>query len=156
MRLRLSSYEKSLDNLFNQVSAIKEIEIKSHLAKYLCIQLSGYLENVVKSLVDEYHNGTCKPATASYISNKMRNFNNINEERLKTLLKNFDKEWEYQFTSTISEEWLSSLESIISQRNLIAHGNAGRSNISFMNVEKYYRDLKELVRVLSGVIHKSN
>ncbi|KAA6332345.1 hypothetical protein EZS27_019137 [termite gut metagenome] len=152
----LEIQEKNLDKLFDTISKLDEDEIKSHLAKYLCIQASGYLENVIKELVAKYHDGTCTKSTANFVSDKLKNFTNIGEDKLKNLLKSFNSEWETQFTSKVSYKYLSSLSSIISQRNQIAHGYANRSNISYTSMVQYYNDLKEIVKILKIIIDKKN
>lgn len=156
MGLRFDSQEKSLDKLFEMVSKLEEDEIKAHLAKYLCIQASGYLENVIKELIAEYHAGTCKQSTANFVNDKLKNFTNINDEKLSNFLSSFNSEWENQFKQKASEQHLSSLTSIISQRNQIAHGNASRSNISYKSMVQYYADLKEIVKILKNIIDKKN
>jgi chemotaxis regulatin CheY-phosphate phosphatase CheZ len=152
----LEIQEKNLDNLFEAVSKLEEDEIKAHLAKYLCIQASGYLENVIKELIAEYHDGTCKKSTANFVNDKLKNFTNISDDKLLKFLKSFNAEWETQFNEKVSERHLSSLTSIISQRNQIAHGNANRSNISYKTMVQYYTDLKEIVKILRTIIDKNN
>lgn len=156
MRLRLEVQEKTLDKLFETVSRLEDDEIKAHLAKYLCIQTSGYLENVIKELVAEYHNGTCKKSTSNFVTEKIRNLTNIDEIKLAAFLKSFNSEWETKFKTKVSDQYLSSLSSIISQRNQIAHGNANGSSISFNTMAAYYTDLKEIVKILRTIIDKQN
>jgi len=153
---RLEFQEKTLDNLFEKVSKLEEDEIKSHLAKYLCIQASGYLENVIKELVAEYHTGTCSKSTANFVTLKVRHFTNINSAKLSEFLNSFNDEWENQFKAKVSQQSLSSLSSIISQRNQIAHGDSNLSNLSYKTMVQYYTDLKEIVKILRTIIAKSN
>src|SRR5580692_9359814 len=148
----LELQEQKLDALFAEISKFDEDEIKSHLAKYLCIQASGYLENVIKELIADYHDGSCKKETEKYVNNKIKNFTSINEKKLKSLLKSFNETWEYKFQNSISDKELASLNSIISQRHLIAHGNGSGSNISYGNMVKYYQDLKQIVVLLRQII----
>lgn len=156
MRLyKLEIQEKKLDKLFQEVSKIEEEdEIKSHLAKYLCVQASGYLENVIKELIAEYHDSTCKKETASFVNNKVKHLSNLNEDALIGFLKSFNDNWVDKYTRTITEKQIASLNSIISQRHLIAHGNGNNSNISFGRMIQYYRDLKDIVGILRNIIKK--
>ncbi len=157
MRLqRLELQEKRLDNLFEKVSTFEENEIKSHLAKYLCIQTSGYLENVIKELIAEYHDGTCKKNTEYFVNQKLRHFTNVDNKKLEYLLNSFNVKWFDMYFDKISDRQHQSLNSIVSQRHLISHGRESMSNISFLNMVQYYDDLKEIVKVLRLVIQKSN
>lgn len=155
MRIRrLEMQEKKLDTLFDKVANINEDEIKSHLAKYLCVQASGYLENVIKELVAEFHDGTCKENTEFFVNDKLKTFTNVDEDKLEKLLKSFNGNWYDSYKDMITEKQLSSLNSIVTQRHLIAHGKESMSNISFPNMVQYYNDLKELVLVLRKIIKK--
>jgi hypothetical protein len=152
---RLEIQEKKLDQLFDEVSKYKEEDIiKSHLAKYLCIQASGYLENVIKELIEEYHNKTCTKQTSNYVNKKLESFTNIHDKKLTNFLKSFDTEWYNKFNLKLTDEQKESLNSIISQRHLIAHGNEQRSNLKFSSMIKYYQDLKEIVKLLRTIIKK--
>lgn len=156
MRLRkLEIQEKSLDDLFISVSKLEDDnEIKSHLAKYLCIQASGYLENVIKELLAEFHDKTCKKETESFVNEKLKNFTNIDEKKIESLLVSFNREWYQILQSRITEQQLTSLNNIVSQRNLIAHGKSNLSNISYSYMTQYYNDLKAIVKELRLIIRK--
>lgn len=152
---KIEIHEKKLDGLFQKVSSLsEEDEIKSHLAKYLCIQASGYLETVLKELIAQYHDGTCKKETASFINNKLKRFTNIDDETLSGFLKSFDDNWLALYESKAVDEYRESLNSIIAQRNLIAHGNESMSNISYGAIVKYYQDLKSIISILKAIIKK--
>jgi hypothetical protein len=153
--MKLEIQEQKLDSLFKRVALLdEEDEIKSHLAKYLCIQASGFLENTIKELIAQYHESTCKKETSSFVNNKLRRFTNIDDEALTSFLKSFDDKWLLTYENKAINEYRESLNSIIAQRNLIAHGNAGMSNISFGAMVKYYNDLKSIIAVLRLIIKK--
>jgi hypothetical protein len=152
--MRIELQEQKLDRLFQEVSNLQEEEIKAHLAKYLCINASGYLENVIKELISEYHKKTCKQETERFVNSKVRRLTNIDDKTLTDFLNIFNEQWTIKYAGTISDEQRSSLDSIIAQRNLIAHGNASISNISFNNMQNYYIHLKEIVSFLKTIIKK--
>ena len=155
MMLRIESQEKKLDELFAKVKLLDEDdENKSHLAKYLCVQVSGYLENVIKNLIEEYHEKSCKPATARYINSRFKTFTNVNDDKLCDLLSTFDPDWLKKYKEKVSDKHITSLSSVISQRHNIAHGNASGSNISFRTIESYYIDIKDIVKELKSIIKK--
>ena len=67
-------------------------------------------------------------------------------------LSKFSGDWGEKFQEKISEKQLESLNSIISNRNSIAHGQ--QDNISYKMIGQYYIDLKEIVRALKDIIKK--
>lgn len=152
MRLRLESQEHQLDTLFSTVEKQPDDEIKAYLSKYLCVRTSGFLENVVKNLISEYVTGSTPKPIENYVSREMRNLTNLDDKKLCNFLKKFDPTWEENFLKEISERQKSSLRSVISNRNNIAHGN--QDSISFIQMKQYYEDIKEVVQLLKGIIKK--
>lgn len=152
MRLRLESLERKLDDLLNQIDQVEDDEIKAHLSKYFCIRISGYLENVFKILVAEYTEKSSPQVISKYVQNTMRTVTNLSEDKLTKLLKRFDDDWAEEFSRKISEQQIESLNSIISNRNSIAHGQ--QDNISYQFIGQYYNDIKEVVVILKNIIKK--
>lgn len=152
MRLKIESQERKLDTLLEQIKDTKDDEIKAHLSKYFCIRVSGYLENVIKNLVAQYSEGSSPQAISTYVQNTMRNVTNLSEDNLTQLLKRFNSDWEVNFANQVSEQQLESLNSLISNRNSIAHGQ--QDNISFRYIGQYYNDIKQVVLILKGIIKK--
>lgn len=152
MRLRLEIQERRIDDLITTMDAMQDDELKSHFAKYVCIKVSGYLENVVKTLVSKYIEKSCPSAIQTFVKNKMRNTTNLSTDKMLLFLENFDKNWRDKFEDEISEKASSSLNSIIANRNQIAHG--GQDNISPRTIKEYYSDLKDVVKILQNTIKK--
>ncbi|HLP51361.1 MAG TPA: MAE_28990/MAE_18760 family HEPN-like nuclease [Chitinophagales bacterium] len=153
--LRIDSQEQRLEALFAEVKKIDEgDELKSHLSKYLCLQVSGYLENVLRDLITEYAKGKCPQAIANYVNYNIEYCTNLKDERLYEILGSFDTTWADTFRTSLTQEQKASLNSIIANRNQIAHGNYFNSNISYRSISDYYSDLKEIVRVLRTIIKK--
>jgi len=156
MRLSIiEAQEKKLDSLLDQIKKMKDDdELKAHLSRYFCVRISGYLENVVKLLVNNFCEGSSPEPIKNYVDRDLRNLTNLSEEKLLKFLKKFSEEWEYSVSSMLTEIHRSSLNSIISNRNNIAHGQP--DSISPKIIETYYNDLKEVVNVLKSVIKKKS
>lgn len=152
MRLSLELQEKKLDDLFKEVSLVKDDEIKSHLSKYLCIKVSGYFENVLKVLISDYVSKSCSKESANYIISNTKRITNLSDEKLTDFLKSFSDKWTDDYNYAITDQHRSSLNSLISNRNSIAHGQ--QDSISFKIIEQYYHDLKEIVIYLKLIIAK--
>lgn len=152
MRWKLESQQKKLDELFLMVKNIKEEETQSHLAKYLCIRTSGFLEVAFKNLILEYITGTSHIEIQNYVNHLIKNITNLKEEKITKTLSLFSHEWSTRFKALISDQQISSLNSLISNRNNIAHGE--NDTLTFNSIEKYYEDTKEVVTILKGIIKK--
>lgn len=152
MRYRLENQEKKLDQLLLKIESVNDDELKAHLSKYFCVSISGYLENVIKVLIAIYVEKGCPKPISNYIQQDIRGVTNLSVDKLLKFLSKFNSEWESKFKEQISEKQLESLNSIISNRNSIAHGQ--QDNISYKAISEYYIDLKEIVKLLIEVIKK--
>lgn len=152
MRLQIENQERKLDELLKNIDTVTDDELKAHLSKYFCVRISGYLENVLKILVANYSEGSSPRPVSNFLQNDLKSVTNLSEEKMQRLLNKFSEDWCTNFTSKVSEQQLQSLNSIISNRNSIAHGQ--QDNISYKVIGQYYTDLKEIVKVLRDTIKK--
>lgn len=152
MNLRIKSQISSIDSLFNTGETIKDEEIQAHFARYLCIKTSGLLENYIKSQIGDYVDVCSSKPTAKYVRNRMKTFTNVDCDKLITFLDSFNSEWTAAFLAKMNDRLKSSLNSLISNRNNIAHGNT--DSITFNNIKQYYNDTKKVIDILDQVIKK--
>jgi hypothetical protein len=152
MKWKLSQQEKKLDTLFELVGKIPDDETKGVLSKFLCVRTSGFVESSVKNLLNEYIQGSCPKNVQQFISKKVKTISNLKYERLIELLGLFSEEWKEAFIDQISDEQKAALNSIISNRNNIAHGEI--DSISYLIMKEYFIHIKAVVEILKGVIKK--
>jgi hypothetical protein len=150
---KLKSFEKQLDNLFAQVSTIDEgEETKAHLSRYLCVRTSGYIENVTRVLISNFCDGTSPQPISNYIVKRTKYITNLDFKRIKILLSEFNTDWGIEFEGSITDQQKSSINSVVSNRNSIAHGN--NDSITFRDMSQYYNDTKEVCELLKNIIRK--
>lgn len=150
---KLQQQEKKLDALFNLVQKVDDDEEKALLSKFLCVRASGYIESSIRHLIGEFTDGTSPQQIQSYINKKTKYITNLNYEKLLELLDQFDNEWKESFTNQINDEQKAALNTVISNRNNIAHGE--NDGISYRLMTEYYERIKEVVKILKGIIKKS-
>ncbi|MFB6340316.1 HEPN domain-containing protein [Saccharicrinis sp. FJH62] len=150
---RLNLIEKNLDNLFDEISKLDEGDVnKAHLSRYLCIRTSGYLETVIRSLILNFCEGTSPQQIENYLTQKTKYITNLEYKKILRLLGEFSKDWKETFESNITDIQKSSLNSVVSNRNSIAHGNT--DSITFRNMKEYYLHIKDVVLLLKNTIKK--
>jgi hypothetical protein len=151
--LRLKSLEKSLDRLFNEVSLLQDEDInKAHLSRYLCVRTSGYMESVTRILIAKLCDGTSPKSIQNYVQKRSKYITNLGYKKMSNLLAEFDQAWAENFSARITEQQKSSMNSVVSNRNNIAHGNS--DSISFNLMKQYYIDVKEVANLLEEIIKK--
>ncbi len=158
--------KQRLDDLFQKVEDLfirsrdiedKDItddELQSHLAKYLCVLVSGYIETSLRAIYSRYANEKTNPAVANYVSSRLRNFRNPNTERILQLARAFDPQWAKELEERIEQDELAqAIDSIVATRNGIAHGeNVG---ISYVRIRGYYSKAVKLVDLIQNQCHPS-
>ena len=128
--------------------------MKSHLARYFCVLVSGYIENYIKELIYEYHSKTCKKETARFISIKLQNLTNLDDSKIIKFLLSFSDSWAERYKHSRTDVMESAFNAVYAQRNKIAHGNASNSNISYVSISEYYEGIKSAMKLLSLIIKK--
>jgi len=150
MRLRIDSIERNLDNLYSAISSVDDDEVKAHLSKYFCVRISGYVENTVKILLNSYVERSSPKSVSAFVQHELKNLTNLTDDKLKKILKCFNDDWESSIDIDLTEQQRSSLNSVISNRNNIAHGQP--DSISFKLIGQYYADLKDITKKLQEII----
>ena len=129
---------------------IDEDEMKSHLAKYICILCSGFLENVVKLLYTDYiKNLTTVENIISYAISNLSGINNPNSERLRNIAKSFNVVWERDLNAfMITEERNTTINFIMKERHSIAHGKD--SDITLRRIRDYHLKSLEVAEFIEN------
>ena len=118
-------------------------ELLSDFARYLCVLVSGYLEQAVIELAMEHVRLHSNPSVQKYVEARLRSFTNANSQRLLTLLGNFDADWRLDMEVYLVDELKDAVDSIVNLRNTIAHGRP--SGVTIGRVTDYYRRVDRVV-----------
>jgi hypothetical protein len=152
MKWKSEFQERKLDDLFRLFQSVQDEELKAYLAKFLCVRASGFIETSFKNLVNDYISGTCPKPIERYVSIKVKGITNLNYERLMITLRSLNIDWAAELEAKTTEEQRSALNSVISNRNNIAHGE--NDSISYELMKGYYKSIKEVVSHLKKIIRK--
>lgn len=119
-------------------------EMQSHMAKYLCILCSGFLENAIKStLTDFAENKTNNEMVLAYVKSQLKRINNPNAKRIRETTKIFSSDWEERLNTFMQEnDKASAINYIITDRHKIAHGKD--SEITIRRIEQYFSKVVEV------------
>lgn len=151
-----------VDKLIEKSESLRDDEDKSEWAKYLCILISGILEVSIKELTRNFTDKKANPKIKNFVEYKIKDITNCRISKISTILASFDnkndKSWKELFKQKLNELGIEEekkigdhINSLISQRNIIAHGNTG-SNITMTNIREYYLSVLKVVEILHEVI----
>jgi len=147
---KLLGEKKAIDNLFQVIFGFNGDDyIKSLLTYYLCIRVSGFLENSIRIIFTDYSVPRTLDNVRTYINNKLEKFPNPTWDSIASLTGTFSEQWKKDIRAGVSQKQRTSLESINLNRNAIAHG--GISTIAINDLLTYYNDVVLLIEEIERV-----
>jgi len=154
MTNKLSIERKRLNDLYSKTKDFDDPELQSHWVKYLCILSSGHIENSIRYIYGTYAENKSHQNIANYMYKNLRRFQNPNTDKIINLTSAFNKDWGKNLEKFISdsEEMKSSINSIISLRNLIAHGES--VTVTYSSLEKYWENTIKVLDFIEKQTHK--
>jgi hypothetical protein len=140
-----------LDRVFEASDEVDDDEIRSHLARYLCVLTSGYLEESVKILIRNYVATKAAPFVMNHVNSTTNNITNLNSEKIGQFLNSFSNSWKDEFDKCLSDEEKDAIDSVVANRHLIAHGrNVG---VSYVSIKEWHKDIKSAIEKIRLIIH---
>lgn len=152
------SHRQRIDTLFSKVSSISNPQDQGEWSKYLCILVSGYIEESLRVLLEAYSVAHASEEIQNFVSEEIKGITNCKTNKIIEILCKFNSSWGSNFTSQISassriaDEIKNSIDSIVANRHAIAHGNKS-TGISYSTVLNYYNNVKKAVEVLENIIN---
>ncbi|MDR6741091.1 hypothetical protein J2X56_003115 [Herbaspirillum sp. 1173] len=152
MAKRSFSLKSELDAVFQRISEIDhaEIELRSHFSRYLCVLVSGFLEQSIRNAAAHYARSHATPSVANYVIKDTERVTNLTTEKLKKLFSSFDKNWETTIDEFLIDEKKDAVNSVISLRHAIAHGQS--ADITYERIYRYYQQVCEVVAELERLM----
>jgi len=138
MNRLILAHRQKLDHLFAQVATLSSISDQGEWSKYLCVLVSGFVEESLRVLLEEYCSTKGPTSLQRFISRELSEITNCKTGKIASVLNRFDPTWETEFLqqiqakSLLADEIKNALDSVVSNRHLIAHGKSvGRVRRNF-------------------------
>ena len=115
-------------DLFSEIDAAGNLQF--HWGRYLCIMAASFLENAVQAIYEDYAYSATGGNVARYVSNQIAfTVGNANSDSIIRTARSFSETWASELRAFMGDdERQSAINTIVRQRNLIAHGE--QSSIS--------------------------
>lgn len=132
------------------ISFEEEDEMRSHMAKYVCILCSGFLENAIHIVYSDYiKKETSSRSLISFSTITLNKIQNPNSEKFRELAKSFNPEWEPFLNLFLQDQERSSaINYIIRDRHKIAHGKD--SDITLTRIREYHVKTVEVITYIEN------
>jgi hypothetical protein len=118
-------------------STNSNLELQGHWGKYLCILSAGFLENAISEIYIELTKNSSSPQVASFTTKMLQKINNPKASKFIETARAFKKEWGEELEKFFGEnpEIKTSIDSIMTNRHLIAHGKT--ATVSIAQIREY-------------------
>lgn len=145
-------HKQRIDTLFTLYSKLPDDDLlKSNWCKFMIVQISGFLEMTIKSLLRDYVSISSPPRISKYIEKSLSGFINPKVEKIFLLIGQFDSDWEREIRLKITEEMQDSISSVVSQRHLIAHGSD--TGATFIVVKDWYKNILGFLKIIEAQLN---
>lgn len=149
-KAEVARQRQSLDATFERAKELTDSELLSDFARYLCVLVSGFLEQAVVELLIEYARRHSNKQIQRHIDRTLRRkISNLNSQKLVQLLGAFDQEWSESLKRFLIDEPKDAVDSVINLRNAIAHGRP--VGLTMTRIQKYYDHVKNVVDQISRI-----
>lgn len=150
-RREVARLKGRLDSAFSRApSSSADIELQSDFARYLCVLVSGFLENALVALILDYVERRSGPEIAAFAGSQLDRWTNANADKICGLLGSFDPEWRKQSEKYLVDERKESLNSLVALRHKIAHGESVGTSLS--QVKFHYSTILNVVEFVSELL----
>lgn len=141
--LEINQRKQQLDGLFKAARNLSDLEMQAHWSRYLCVLVSGFLENSVELCLSEYTKRSAHANVSNFVSAKLRWFQNPRMGEILDLFGSFNPDWRTQLEAATSGQLSDSVNSIVGNRNRIAHGDS--VSLSMSSLADYYKDALKVI-----------
>lgn len=146
-RHQIYLHKKRIDTLFDLYSKLPDDDLlKSNWCKFMIIQICGFLESTLKSLLKDYATDSASPKVARYVETSLSDFRNPKVEKIFSLLSKFSVDWENDIRIQMTPEMNDSISSIVSLRHRVAHG--GDIGATFTTVKGWYANTLGFLKII--------
>jgi hypothetical protein len=149
-RAEIERQKQRLDATFKRAAKLgADPELLSDFARYLCVLVSGFLEQAAIEIALEYVRTHSDPSILRHAERRLRSFTNANTERIVQLFGSFDADWQKNLELYLVDEYKDAVDGIVALRHAVAHG--GNAGITMTRVQSYYDRVKHVVDHVADV-----
>jgi hypothetical protein len=143
---------KQLDRIRALLQRVKEagfedLELQGHWGKYLCILVAGFMENAVAEVYTDFVRCASSKPVQDFSSAVLRRIRNPKAKAFVETARAFNPLWAAELEHYLgSDDRAEALDSIMNNRNLIAHGRS--SGITITQVSNHLRRCVDIVEFI--------
>ncbi len=139
----ISAHQGRLDAVFSRASVVAEPQSQADFARYLCVLVSGFIEQAVRKIYGNYADKCSNDAVARHVEANLESFTNANAEKLLQLAGSFKSSWRKDLDGYLAGERKDAIDSVLANRHNIVHGRD--VGITYPRINDWYDKVKEVI-----------
>jgi len=146
----LSRQAQLINDLFLKARTLNhDVELLSHWAKYVCILISGFLENAIHLIYAEYIKNGSNENVRRFAIRQIERIQNPRANRFIEVTGFFNEDWGIKLQQYLDDDGRKeAINTVIDNRHLIAHGKS--SNISLAPLSDYFKKIIKVCEYLEN------
>jgi hypothetical protein len=125
------------------------IELQADWAKYLCILSAGLLENAIKEIYIDYARNQVSKPIANFIGSILSPIRNPKSLKFLEIATAFNPIWKDELENHLRDNGRGdAIDTIMSNRHLIAHGKSHNSNVSLAQIKEYVTKAEQVLQFI--------
>jgi hypothetical protein len=125
--------------------------IQGYLAKYLAIMASAYIEISVKEELSDFCQKRSHPFIVEFVRAATSYENSLGCNKIEVLLGKFDRRIWGVLKSSLTDEELTSIDSLKALRDQIAHGKD--NNTGYLVISRYFEAIADFPEKLAAALN---
>ena len=125
--------------------------VQSHWARYACVFIYGHIEFSVREIVCCFANTRGSPELSRYVAAQLKWFSNAKTVKILDLIRSLDAGWADELLHFITDERRDAINSIVTNRNRIAHTPADNLTLTITQVKHWYVKADEVIDKIAEI-----
>ena len=117
------SLENRVGRLISHARQVQDEELRAELTKYLCILIASLIEKKCTERIARFVASKSAPVIEGFVLNQLSRIPKVAGKDIRDLFRRFNADVAEAWYEDLSDENRDALDSIKSNRNLLAHGD---------------------------------
>ena len=140
-----------IDDVFQRaVGFDDEPDIQADYVRYLCVLVTGFLEQAVVRVILNYVDALGDPSLSRYVAQTLRRPGSMQAQEILRLVGNFNEDWRTQLGEKLTTRHREAIGSVYASRNKIAHGED--VDLAYRQVRGDYDLVREAIDFLEETV----
>lgn len=143
-RAEVDRQRRRLEATFERAARLgADAELMADFARYLCVLVSGLLEQSVIELALEHVRVHSHASVQRHVEGSLRRFTTANAQRITDLLGGFEPDWRRDLEAYLVDEHKDAVDSVVSLRQAVSHGRSVA--VTMARARRYYERVREVI-----------